>query len=607
MKKITFLTIALLLSVCLFAQHSMMSLSKNKAMVTTKAKLPGTSGTKAIIWQDDFSVPANWTITNDVGNSDDWVIGTGVPSGTYAIDGIASTTAANGFALFDSDVLCSGNQIANVSTASSINCTGHTNVQLQFEEMYRRYVDSTFVYVSTDGSTWTKFPVNATYADNDMTPNPTTVGVNISSVAGNQASVWIRFTFYSPSSMGTSAGCGYAWMIDDVKLQDLVAYDAACNSTFLDFDQFSYYEAIPFSQMGVISYGCSATNNGSSALTNVTFNVNINNSAITATSTPIASMASGVTDTLLALPTFTTPTTLTNYGAKLWLTQTETDADPANNIGDSISFYATPTEYQRSLNLNQYLTPYSFSSPIVASTGTEYGCNYLFPSADEIDSIEVLVYKATAGTSITGKLYTADMATADRTLVGQSAVYNLTPGSLPSIIKLPLTAPYNVASGTILTATVSLTVDIANNDTIGIGADGDFIGDASIGGAAYLNNAGTWGWYYVSGTVPIVGLVTKTGTGVNDNYFVNGIKLFQNQPNPATNATLIQYEIQNNASVSLEIYDVTGRLVLSYDEGKQIAGKHNILVDSDKLNRGTYYYSLKADNHRLTKKMIITQ
>ena len=102
-------------------------------------------------------------------------------------------------------------------------------------------------------------------------------------------------------------------------------------------------------------------------------------------------------------------------------------------------------------------------------------------------------------------------------------------------------------------------------------------------------------------------IADMSSANVNDNYFIDGIKLSQNQPNPATNATLIQYEIQNNASVSLEIYDITGRLVLSYDEGKQIAGKHNILVDSDKLMKGTYFYSLKADNYGLTKKMIITQ
>ncbi|MFA5781608.1 MAG: T9SS type A sorting domain-containing protein, partial [Bacteroidales bacterium] len=66
-------------------------------------------------------------------------------------------------------------------------------------------------------------------------------------------------------------------------------------------------------------------------------------------------------------------------------------------------------------------------------------------------------------------------------------------------------------------------------------------------------------------------IADMSSANVNDNYFIDGIKLSQNQPNPATNATLIQYEIQNNASVSLEIYDITGRLVLSYDEGKQIA------------------------------------
>jgi len=125
--------------------------------------------------------------------------------------------------------------------------------------------------------------------------------------------------------------------------------------------------------------------------------------------------------------------------------------------------------------------------------------------------------------------------------------------------------------------------------------------------------SGTDGWYsmYFSwGDLQIdlaIFPVVNTTASIENDYFIDGIKLNQNQPNPSTNATLIQYEIQNSASVSLEIYDITGRLVLSYDEGKQIAGKHNILVDSDKLMKGTYFYSLKADNHRLTKKMIITQ
>ena len=103
-----------------------------------------------------------------------------------------------------------------------------------------------------------------------------------------------------------------------------------------------------------------------------------------------------------------------------------------------------------------------------------------------------------------------------------------------------------------------------------------------------------------------VSVIEKSATGIKEE-FINGVKLCQNQPNPVAGNTLIQYEIQNNASVSLEIYDITGRLALSYNEGNQIAGKHNIFIDAGKLNMGTYFYTLKVDNTRLTKKMVVTQ
>src|SRR5688572_8052256 len=63
---------------------------------------------RAIIWSDDFSTPSNWVIANTAGNSDNWVIGTTAPNGSFPIPAIAST---GNFALFDSDLLCSGDQV----------------------------------------------------------------------------------------------------------------------------------------------------------------------------------------------------------------------------------------------------------------------------------------------------------------------------------------------------------------------------------------------------------------------------------------------------------------------------------------------------------------
>jgi hypothetical protein len=307
MKKITILSFMMLFCVALMAQNTMtMNLGKTHNPTTIKASKATLNTDKSVIWSDDFSVPANWTIAAGVG-SDNWVIGTTGCQGQYAIPTIASTTAANGFAKFDSDFMCGGNEIGNLTTATSHSCTGHSVVSLVFQENYERYYDSTFVYVSNNGTTWTKFPVNKTLAANIAMANPTTVTVNISSVAANQATVWIRFTYYSPST----------WMIDDVKLQDLNANDISANKSLFDLDGKGYYQIIPFSQMGIIRYGEDVYNNGSATQTNVVLNANINSSAITANSTAFASMPSGTHDTLWAQPTITTPGVATSYAAKL--------------------------------------------------------------------------------------------------------------------------------------------------------------------------------------------------------------------------------------------------------------------------------------------------
>jgi len=99
-------------------------------------------------------------------------------------------------------------------------------------------------------------------------------------------------------------------------------------------------------------------------------------------------------------------------------------------------------------------------------------------------------------------------------------------------------------------------------------------------------------------------VIAENSSGIN-NVEKNNFILYQNQPNPATSTTMVQYEVQNNSNVSLQVFDITGRLVLTMDEGNQIAGMHSILIDAGKLQSGTYFYLLKAGDNRLTKKMVI--
>ncbi|MDD2387847.1 MAG: hypothetical protein PHP52_13800, partial [Bacteroidales bacterium] len=219
MKKITFILVAVLIAVMSFGQKSLIdkksktnslsSIKQFEQSTTSKTSAKSAKAVGTTIFSSDFSDPDQWMIHHGTGTSDDWVIGTTGPNNYMGP--IASTTAANGFALFDSDFLCSGNQNAYLSSYS-FDCSAYANVHIQFETFYKRhYEDGVFVQVSNDGSTWTDFEVFAEYVQQDESTNPEIIDIDISSVAGNAAMVWVRFKFLSQSS-----GCDYAWMIDDV-------------------------------------------------------------------------------------------------------------------------------------------------------------------------------------------------------------------------------------------------------------------------------------------------------------------------------------------------------------------------------------------------------
>ncbi len=594
MRKITILSLMSLFCTGVFAQNMTVQPVKTHNAVAPKAAKPKLNTSKSVIWSDDFSVPANWTIAAGSGTTDNWVIGTTGPSGTYPIPVIASTTAANGFALFDSDLMCSGNQKGNLTTATSINCTGHSSVALVFQQEYERYVDSTFIFISTNGTTWTKFRVNTAMAQNDITANPSIIMMDISSKAANQATVWVRFTFNSPTSYGTGAGCGYSWMVDDVKLIDLPVNDIATSKSFMDLDGSDYYEIIPFSQMGTIKYGENVMNQGSAAQTNIVLNANINNSAISASSPAYPSLASAANDTIWAQPTIPTPAVPTAYAASLSVTQTETDEIPSDNVGDSVTFYADPTYFARTDNPTVYLDPYSFGTSAPAVTGMEYGANYQFTNAAVIDSIGVSIYKATAGTSITGKIYSVSGTT--HTLVAQTSPYTLTPANLPAFIRLPLTTPYSVAAGTTkLCATVSMTVNITNNDTIAVLADGSFFGNAMVGGAAYLQVSGTFGWYTVTGTVPMVDLILQgTTTGINEPNVTGDFSIY---PNPANEAMNI---VSPNNIISVKVMNALGQVV-----SNEFANTRSLTINTSAFLSGIYFVQVQTEDGLFTRKITI--
>ena len=87
----------------------------------------------------------------------------------------------------------------------------------------------------------------------------------------------------------------------------------------------------------------------------------------------------------------------------------------------------------------------------------------------------------------------------------------------------------------------------------------------------------------------------------------NIIKLDQNIPNPFNHTSVVNYRIEKGAEVTLTVCDITGRKVLAFNEGFQSQGSHQVILNSDKLSKGIFFYTLKAGENSLTKKMIVTE
>jgi hypothetical protein len=99
--------------------------------------------------------------------------------------------------------------------------------------------------------------------------------------------------------------------------------------------------------------------------------------------------------------------------------------------------------------------------------------------------------------------------------------------------------------------------------------------------------------------------VTANETGIIENQ--NYLSLVQNYPNPANNATTIVYSLNKASNVSLNVFDITGKQVLSLNEGIVNAGQHEINIDLSKFNSGVYFYTLQAADQKVSRKMIVNR
>ncbi len=87
----------------------------------------------------------------------------------------------------------------------------------------------------------------------------------------------------------------------------------------------------------------------------------------------------------------------------------------------------------------------------------------------------------------------------------------------------------------------------------------------------------------------------------------SSLALEQNYPNPFNPTTKINFSVPNTGNVTMKIYDLLGREIMTLVNQSKPAGNYTVDFDASQLSSGVYIYQLRSGNSLLTKKMMVVK
>jgi hypothetical protein len=109
---------------------------------------------------------------------------------------------------------------------------------------------------------------------------------------------------------------------------------------------------------------------------------------------------------------------------------------------------------------------------------------------------------------------------------------------------------------------------------------------------------------------------TGLPTGVHEQQLMETVltsfTIRQNFPNPFNPSTTIEYSIPHTGDVSVNVFDMQGRLVRSFDKALQNAGVHSVVWDGRNssghvASSGTYFCRIDFDGSMLVTKLVMVK
>ncbi|MFT7157168.1 MAG: hypothetical protein ACI8Q1_002185 [Parvicella sp.] len=573
-----------------------MAIASGNVAQNTKSKFPtgdvipavwnSNTPTKGfVIFTEDFAsgIPATWNNVTTSGPVD-WKYTTVGHEGDFPTPALQSASAFDGWAIIDSDNdnFSGGGPEDSKLTTPVIDCSGFTNVKVEFQQMFRRWqADITTIRVTTDGgTTFTDFVINSAITQTG-TDNPDFVNIDISSaIAASPATVQVQFWW--------QGAWDYGWQIDDVSVKEIDANDLLIKRAQLSAGV-TYYKT-PVTQIQPMSYHSFVENVGYTDQTNVNLSVDVSDgtsSVFTGSSIAVANLAVGVIDSLPLTADFT-PSGIGSYAATFMVDQTETDDDASNN-SKVLNFEVTQGVY--AIDDDVYAGQWwNLDASSTGSDAFEIGALYEMINSDKTPSMSVFIGDNTGvGAVIEASIYEYNITDGTTIIVESTDSYDITAGDLGSWVDIPwygyvILDPAKVYFVSVkhFGGTIPVYIGYGSNPSAG----------------AALSNDGDGSAWSGQPRAAMIRLNVDNGLGLSKEIE----QPFVMAPNPSSSIVSIQFQNEVSGSTEVTILDAMGKLVAS----KEFANSNSKLdIDVSNLASGIYSVKVVTAKGATTEQLIV--
>ncbi len=598
------------------------------------------TGEELIFWEEQFDwedptveagwkLPDGWTVEDptDVGYHWHWANDT--LKGVYTNEPIMNSTSAHNGVLalnldgYNSDIAHYSEYLAvdNSIISPPIDCSGHASVLVRVEQRFRYWSGATMLFEVTNdaGVHWAAYDMKMGTLISETVAGlgpqeKVDLYLNVTSVAAGMPEVQFRITWRDARL--------YYWMIDDIVFMEgwdhdlqMLYYEADYDNGTDDPEGFFYQ--VPYNQLSGYDFHSIVWNFGNEDQWGTHMNVKVtkNNQVIWDQNTdPILSVAlPDVADTLYLKEQFV-PEDFGHYQIDITVASESEDERPDDNSA-VLPFHVTDSVFSRSDTTREQ----SFSTwgwYTVDHEGDFMGTWYTLKEDVEINSITAYINGADVEYSIMYALFGLDEETGDPIELLVSDLVGVDSTILENHwLTLPLEKDGEgefLEAGKSYMAAVYFSSPMTYEEAYdsrrySIGSDRS---NFYPSGKCWYYFAVDDAWYSSGSDLFMIAMNFNDDSNIIDGTPLTpaeGFMLEQNYPNPFADQTTIQFSLPVESDIEFIIMDLTGRKVYEQSLGSKPAGINQIELNAKDFESGTYFYTVKGENFKQTKQMIITK